>query len=83
MLWFSEGRLSGDFVYLSDTFLKALISTRVKTALDKYEIEFLLIWFRLGMLHLQAVLVINPVIQMEVLARVRFVKCEAKTAWSE
>lgn len=50
----------GDFVYLNDTFSKVLISTRVKIALDKYEIAFLLIWFRLGRLCLQGILVINP-----------------------
>lgn len=48
-------------MYLSDTFLKVLTSTRVKIALDKYEIAFFLIWFRLGRLHLQAVLEINPI----------------------
>lgn len=47
-------------MYLSDTFSKVLISTKVKIALDKYEIAFLLIWLRLGRLLLQAVLVTNP-----------------------
>lgn len=50
----------GNFVYLSDTSSKVLISAKVKIALDNHEIGFLLIWFTLGRLHLQAALAIKP-----------------------
>lgn len=49
-----------NFVYPSDTFSKVLISAKVKIALDSCVIAFLiLIWFRCGRFHLQAVLAIS------------------------
>lgn len=50
----------GNFVYLSDTFSKVLVSAKVKIDLDNCEIPFLLlILFRLGRLHLQTVVAIK------------------------
>lgn len=41
-------------------FLKVLLSAKVKIALDNCEVAFFLILFRIGTLHLQAVLAIKP-----------------------